>query len=431
MGTGLPMALGAALHDSGLPTVLVAGDGGIAMYLAEAKLAVQHKLPLLIVLMTDNAFGSIRTRAIKEADAKAAYHGRQELGPCLRFARHPGTRAENIDAVQDALAAWAPSSGPAFLEIRSIPTPMRRWSQGSVRVTPDSNMAPHILIIGSGSVGKRHARNLAALGCRISCVDPREDRRAELARKRRCRLACHRRGRARAGGFDGVVVASPTAYHPADTLRRSKRSCRCCWKSRLPKPPPRPRSCCGRNRHLRAGADGLHVALVAAAKAPARAARRGSAIGTLRHVQFHMSAHLADWHPWERYQDFFMASAAQGGGALLDESHWIDLMVWLFGMPQQLIGRVEKICDLEIDTDDNVDVLAFATRRLCASRCISISMAGRMRNSSALSAREARCSGRPILTHRDRPRPHRNGRRKPSTASAMTCSLPLPRNFST
>jgi predicted dehydrogenase len=89
-----------------------------------------------------------------------------------------------------------------------------------------------------------------------------------------------------------------------------------------------------------------------------RALLDGNAVGKLRHVQFHMSAHLADWHPWERYQEFFMASAAQGGGALLDESHWIDLMVWLFGRPQQLIGRVEKISDLEIDADDNVDVLA-------------------------------------------------------------------------
>lgn len=53
-----------------------------------------------------------------------------------------------------------------------------------------------------------------------------------------------------------------------------------------------------------------------------------------------------------------MASAAQGGGALLDESHWIDLMVWLFGRPKQLIGRVEKISDLQIDADDNVDVMA-------------------------------------------------------------------------
>jgi predicted dehydrogenase len=72
-----------------------------------------------------------------------------------------------------------------------------------------------------------------------------------------------------------------------------------------------------------------------------------------------MAAHLADWHPWERYQDFFMASKTLGGGAILDESHWLDLMLWFFGMPEKLFAKVEKVSDLEIDSDDNVDMLVF------------------------------------------------------------------------
>ena len=34
----------------------------------------------------------------------------------------------------------------------------------------------NILIIGSGSVGKRHAINLTKLGCNISCLDENIDR---------------------------------------------------------------------------------------------------------------------------------------------------------------------------------------------------------------------------------------------------------------
>jgi predicted dehydrogenase len=83
------------------------------------------------------------------------------------------------------------------------------------------------------------------------------------------------------------------------------------------------------------------------------------AVGQLRHVKFTMAAHLADWHPWERYQDFFMASKTLGGGAILDESHWLDLMLWFFGMPEKLFAKVEKVSDLEIDSDDNVDMLVF------------------------------------------------------------------------
>ncbi|GAF86340.1 unnamed protein product, partial [marine sediment metagenome] len=57
------------------------------------------------------------------------------------------------------------------------------------------------------------------------------------------------------------------------------------------------------------------------------------------------------------YWEFFMASKALGGGALLDESHWIDLMYWFLGEPKQLFARIDKISDLKIDSDDNVDLL--------------------------------------------------------------------------
>ena len=81
------------------------------------------------------------------------------------------------------------------------------------------------------------------------------------------------------------------------------------------------------------------------------------AIGSIRHVRFTMSAHLEDWHPWEPYTDFFMSSEKLGGGALLDESHWIDLALWFFGLPKSIIASIGKISDLEIETDDNVDIL--------------------------------------------------------------------------
>tara|TARA_Y100000031_G_scaffold124221_1_gene139893 strand:+ start:53 stop:967 length:915 start_codon:yes stop_codon:yes gene_type:complete len=90
-------------------------------------------------------------------------------------------------------------------------------------------------------------------------------------------------------------------------------------------------------------------------------------IGKLQYVQFMMSAHLADWHPWENYWDFFMASKELGGGALLDESHWIDLMLWFFGPPESLFAKIDKISDLKIDTDDNVDMVITYKDGLCVT----------------------------------------------------------------
>ena len=41
----------------------------------------------------------------------------------------------------------------------------------------------HLLIVGTGSVGQRHATNFFDRGCKISCFDPRKDRLDELSSK--------------------------------------------------------------------------------------------------------------------------------------------------------------------------------------------------------------------------------------------------------
>lgn len=217
----------------------------------------------------------------------------------------------------------------------------------------------HILILGSGSVGKRHARNLASLGCDISCYDPREERIEELAAETPVKAASTDLKEAFSiQGLDGVVVASPTAFHPSQTIRALEMG----LPILLEKPPAK--TLAETQAMLKAvEKTGVPVLLGYTWRwwpplGRVRELLESGRIGRILHVQFYMSAHLADWHPWEPYQEFFMASKEQGGGALLDESHWIDLMLWYFGKPESVYGQVEKISDLEIETDDNVDIIA-------------------------------------------------------------------------
>jgi len=218
-------------------------------------------------------------------------------------------------------------------------------------------MSTHVLVIGTGSVGKRHGANLASLGCRISGVDPRPDRLAELSE--RVPLV----GRfptvddaLRHGGFDAAVVASPPTAHVDQASA--------CLRAGLPvllEKPVAPDLASALTLDALAARASIRVLLgytfrwwdpVRRLKACIEERRAGRVL----RVSMVMAAHLADWHPWERYQDFFMARAALGGGALLDESHFLDLMLWLFEWPNGLSATVERLSPLEIDTDDNVDV---------------------------------------------------------------------------
>ena len=223
-------------------------------------------------------------------------------------------------------------------------------------------MSKHLLIVGTGSVGKRHARNLSDLGCIVSCVDPRRDRLDEIAGegvKLESVFTSLEEAFAADETFDGVIVGSPPSFHVDQSIAALKRG-----KPVLLEKPVSPDLSSALK--LQSAVHNTKVPLLLGytwrwwpplLKVKDLVAQQ--ALGQLRHVKFTMAAHLADWHPWERYQDFFMASEALGGGALLDESHWLDLMLWFFGVPQKLFAKVEKISNLEIKTDDNVDIVVY------------------------------------------------------------------------
>jgi acetolactate synthase-1/2/3 large subunit len=118
MGTCLPMAIGAAIYDKSIPTIAVVGDGGIGMFLSDIKLAVRLKLPLLLILMTDNSFGSIRTRAIKDGlTQKPLIMDGGSWVSVLEAFGVPGVRTESLAAFENSIACWKISTGPAYIEI--------------------------------------------------------------------------------------------------------------------------------------------------------------------------------------------------------------------------------------------------------------------------------------------------------------------------
>lgn len=61
---------------------------------------------------------------------------------------------------------------------------------------------------------------------------------------------------------------------------------------------------------------------------------------------------LKKWHEYEDYREGYYSQKKLGGGALRTLSHEIDLGLFLFGDPDNVMGKVKKISDLEIDVDD-------------------------------------------------------------------------------
>ena len=79
-------------------------------------------------------------------------------------------------------------------------------------------------------------------------------------------------------------------------------------------------------------------------------------IGEVLSVRAEVGQYLPDWRPGTRYQDNVSAQAALGGGALLELSHELDYLYWIFGLPHSVTACGGKLSSLELNVEDLVEL---------------------------------------------------------------------------
>lgn len=73
--------------------------------------------------------------------------------------------------------------------------------------------------------------------------------------------------------------------------------------------------------------------------------------------------YLPTWRPTQDYRRSYSASLKQGGGVLRDLSHELDYATWIFGDIVNIEAINTKISDLEIHSDDLFTAIAFTQKR--------------------------------------------------------------------
>lgn len=212
-------------------------------------------------------------------------------------------------------------------------------------------------MIGCGSIGKRHIRNLLKLKVRdIAAYDVRSDR-CEEAQKQ-FDIAIYRDlSQALDQNFDAVLVCTPTSLHLSYAYLVAERGLHVFVEK------PLSHSLDGIDRLLAEVSRKQVILLVGCnfrfhrGLVLVKQILSEGKIGRPLFARAQFGQYLPDWHPWEDYRHGYSAKKALGGGVILDRIHELDYVTWLLGKATEVSCLAGKLSSLEIDTEDVAEIL--------------------------------------------------------------------------
>lgn len=213
-----------------------------------------------------------------------------------------------------------------------------------------------ILIAGFGSIGRRHLRNLRALGhknfvlYRTGRSTLPDDEILDIPVEFDLDKALAHRPVA-------TIVANPTALHMPLALAAARAGSHLF----LEKPISHTMDGVSDLRRLVAKNNlvvqvGFQFRFNPVLQKVKRRLEKGE-VGPVVSVQAHWGEYLGDWHPWEDWRKSYSAKAKLGGGVLLTLCHPFDYLRWLIGDVESVSAIQSKNGGLGIDVEDSADVL--------------------------------------------------------------------------
>lgn len=212
------------------------------------------------------------------------------------------------------------------------------------------------LVVGTGSIGTRHARNLIAMGHEVSGWDARAEQLNLARRAAPGLLAAAGLGPGLASKPDAVLVCTPPASHVVVARQAVEAGCHVFVEkpvAHLSDEVPALLDTAKRAGRLFAVGFNLRfLPSLRRVKALVDAGRVGRVYSASASFGFYLPA----WRAGRDYTDNYAVSAAAGGGVLLDLVHEFDYLGWLFGEARELCSAASHVSALAGDTEDLAEV---------------------------------------------------------------------------
>jgi predicted dehydrogenase len=212
------------------------------------------------------------------------------------------------------------------------------------------------LVVGGGSIGKRHLRNLLYLSQEASVVEPAGKRAGEIRKKYNVKVypALDEALKER---YDAAVICSPNIYHIPAALKIAREGVHLFIEKPLSHNlngvTELVRSVKKKKLHTFMGSNFKFHPSFKLMKKLLDSGR----IGRVLSFAVISGQYLPDWHPWEDYRKGYSANKSLGGGILLD-SHDFDYIQWFLNPVKRIACLTGKRGGLRIDTEDIAETIA-------------------------------------------------------------------------
>ena len=204
------------------------------------------------------------------------------------------------------------------------------------------------LVVGCGSIGRRHARNLKSLGLQqLAFCDTNPEALQQCSQDVKGELFSNYNEALATFRPDLVLVCTPPVCHVEEALL----ALRAHSHVFIEKP-------------LSHESSGIEL-LIAEARRNDRNVQIGynlrfhkglqilkevidsGKIGRVLWMNVEAGQYLPDWRPWQNYRESYSARKDLGGGIILDGSHELDYICWILGYPTEVTCRAERISNLD------------------------------------------------------------------------------------
>ena len=213
-----------------------------------------------------------------------------------------------------------------------------------------------VIVVGTGSIGTRHIKNLLALETSVSAYSYRAERAETLSKKYGIRVFPSIES-AFDSKPDAVIISNRPDQHMETAVAAAERGIHVY----IEKPLSNSMKGIDELRRLTESKSlvievgcmmRFHPGLRAIKKLLER-----NAIGNPYFARVSVGQYLPDWRPEQDYHQSYSAKSDYGGGVLFDLIHELDYLYWWFGPFSDVSAFLDHVSDLEIETEDVAQIL--------------------------------------------------------------------------